>query len=150
MKPSKELLNKRDELKQAIENVCKIEPIIKAIQQKVLEENYIETFYLQFEEEKENKRILDYNLLYLAEEQEAEVIFDICHEEYLKAGFNIEEKYICPLLVAQEELREAKRNLVAQLVEIVPTNSVNVMLNNAHTKEYQQFVDTSMKYLEQF
>lgn len=89
-----------------------IRPTIEKIQQTILDAFQFPVDPKYRKEGKHIPEIVTRNFdNYLMSEADAKAYTDLLHEEYKKAGFDVEYGY-CPLLIAENLEREAKREMV--------------------------------------
>ena len=85
---------------------------------------------------------------YLMNEADFNIYLQRCHDEAIKAGFQVPEFGYCPLLIAEDLERQAEHALVNAMFEISHL-SVNDILCSGLEK-YHKFIDLSLRLLAPF
>lgn len=87
-----------------------------------------------------HKIILDPKETYLLSDKDAKIYFDECNIEAKKHGFNVKLNY-CPLLIAEDMLRKAKRALIDIWEPATGISNHDVLL----IKNREKYVDILLK-----
>jgi hypothetical protein len=92
--------------------------------------------------------ILDPNMSFLLSEQDAQVYLRRCGEERRNAGLSVSAEGNCPLLEAQELVRQAKHHLVKTMDGIGGLNLDRLIM--LPTEKYEEAVDLMLRLLAPF
>lgn len=145
MKPSNKLINAANAVFQAEALVNTLKPVITRIRAKVLNDN---NFMYDSELWHKSGKITNPSDDYMMSDDEHAIYCDILHNALIAHGFNVEPHY-CPLLMAEEQLRQANRVLCDLSIEI--HNMPNLTFDNLfRANKYNEHLDICKRYLVQF
>ncbi len=123
-----------------------IKPIIQEIQERILKENIFNiSKKWELDSKKRNyteeKRILTENRAYLMNDEDFKKYYNLCYEEYIKAGFKIEYE-TCPYLIAHHELIQAENRLIKEVSKIFKFDS-----NLIYGDKREQILDLTLSLI---
>ena len=98
-----------------------IRPIVEGYRTQILLENNFEYRDDLFESERrkpDSKFVKDEKDTYLMKDEQFTVYLGLVHEQHLSHGFDVKEFGYCPLLIAEDNTRKAKR-LVLESAEYI-------------------------------
>lgn len=139
--PTGEMINAAEDMLLAEAAVKVIAPVVDAYQRRILADG-------QWKDPDNGQVILDPNLSYhMADGDFAE--FDRrCHEARERAGLWVANAEHCPKLVAENDLRTAKRKLIDAMQPITGVDADGLLCLGL--KEYDRYVDLSQKLLARY
>jgi len=117
-----------------------VRPIVEGYQQKIINECRFKDKY--------GRPLLHASRSYQLTDEDFKDYDDFCQDEAKKAGFNVPAGY-CPLLIAEEQERQAKRNLAECMIEdlrpMVPGLTLEMLLRRL--EDYKKFIDLTLRLL---
>lgn len=144
MKPSKELVKAAENVFLAMAQTQTVRAIIEPIQIKILTNG-------QYKSKYGTRAVIvrAFDSYQMSDEDFSDYSAKL-HAEYLANGFEVEMN-ICPLLVAEDLERKAKRLLVEKSFEIMPSKIMTLeRIMTAKLELYHQYIDITLKYLARF
>jgi hypothetical protein len=114
-----------------------VRPIVEGYQKKHLE-------ILQAKNRWTGEVILNPGESYAMPDSDFLIYNQSCKEERDKAGLFVESDDFCPLLVAENMERQAKRALMETMEDII---GIKVDILTGHLKEYKQMIELTLKML---
>ncbi len=125
-----------------------IRPQIEAIQQKLINFWKFEPAPMWKERTAEGQptTITQWKHAYLIDDADAKILYDEYDIEIKKAGYTVKPRY-CPLLIAEDNTRTAKKLLIEEAQYIT---GLTVEQATRSMKSYKQLVDITLKYCAPF
>ena len=145
-KPTPDMIQAASTVFLAIAYTETIRPTIEAIQSKLLKE-------LSFKPSEKwvkmgindlPERITENKNAYLLNDEDAKKYFSLLDEEVKKAGFNVKTGY-CPLLIAEDMERKAKRLLIDTMEPITGFNTDKILCTGLDN--YKKMVELTLALL---
>lgn len=128
-------------------NVETIKPIVKEIQERILNKHKFK-ISKEFKNQERDLIVLKENRTYLLNEKDFKVYLKECRQEEIKIKL-IDESFnkdFCPLLVAEHNLIKAQNKLINLMGKPFKIKSCDIY----KTEHRKKFIDLSLSYLSQF
>ncbi len=148
-KPTQEQIRNCELVFLNMAKVDTIRPIVEKYQKKILEKHkfeakrkdereflYKETFLKYISEPKHS---------YLMKDSDSKIYFKELEDAHLEHGFNVKKDY-CPLLIAESDLIDAKRNFVNSMASLTNIKWKDV----TKLEHYSQIVELNLKFMVKF
>jgi hypothetical protein len=141
-KPTEEMITAADNVCKAKAKVFMIEPIVRNYQRLILKRHQFKV---------DGKVMLDPGLTYTLDETDAKVYYEESNKAREKAGLEVDDPEFCPLLVAENNLSEAKQDLIRSMKPITGGLDVSDFLcQEDGWEKYNKAVDLSLRLLVPF
>lgn len=126
-------------------NLSLIKPIVREYQARILAEHQwtADPGLVGVEDTKQIVLNPDHN--YLLRDEDSAVYFAECNRAREAAGLYVENEEYCPALVAEENLRLAKRNLVDAMATV--TGMTSAQLSTAKLEVHEQFINLTLRLM---
>jgi len=148
-KPSKELIECALLVFKAIAYTETIRPVVEKYQKEILAKHQF-TVSDKWVKMGEPKRvILDEGSTYLLKDKDFKVYLKEVHEQHIKHGFNVKFEY-CPLLIAEDLERQAKKTFVDQSKEFNIMDDETFDCLTWDLKNYKKYIEITLSYVAQF
>lgn len=144
-KPNGEQLNAAINVFLFMAKVETIKPIVDGYRNAILKAHqwHKDKKYLENGRYKEaDAVILDEKHTYMLSDADFKVYLAELHEQHIKHGFNVPLDY-CPLLIAEDELRKAKRHFLHTMESLTGINPDDVYKLDL----YERLVDINLKFM---
>ena len=96
--------------------------------------------------EDEQVYIIKWSHLYMAKDEEARKCFDLNNKLMKEAGFDVKPDY-CPLLIAEDLLRQAQRLLIESMHPIIKMSVDDLICSKGGMKNYTKVIDLTLGLL---
>lgn len=117
--PTQNMIDAANAVFAGMAKVETLQPIIIGIQKRLLKEGKYPCDSKWSERARcDGEYITEPNHAHLMSDENAQKYHDLLHDEYLKAGFDVKAHY-CPLLIAESDLIEAKRDLILAMEPVI-------------------------------
>ena len=143
-KPTQEMIKATEDLYVAMAFEKTVTPIVLKYQTEILLEKKFEVVD-EFKNDKNEGPIVNPSLTYLMSEADSTVYFSLCNEARIKAGLKIEKEGHCPMLVAQDIVREAKNVLLTCMHPI--TGLTLEQARSMSLENFEKYVELTLKLI---
>ena len=143
--PTQEMIDAAGKVFFCMTHLMTIEPIIKALEEKLLTEMQLK------EVRNPEKIIVDSKDIYLASEKDAELYCEAYSSVLAENGYvEFAKDGRCPLLVAKKELTLAENHLIKVMEPITQTNIELLSSSGAFLENRADLIDLTLKLLAPF
>jgi len=143
--PTQEMIDAAGKVFFCMTHLMTIEPIIKALEEKLLTEMQLK------EVRNPEKVIVDSKYLYLASEKDAELYCEAYSSILSKNGYEeFAKDGKCPFLVAKKELTMAENHLIEVMEPITQTSIELLSSSGDFLKNRAELIDLTLKLLAPF
>lgn len=141
--PTKEMIETANNLVLAMAWTNTIRPTVEAYQLKILK-------IMQPKHKRTGEIITDPKHSYLMSDEDFLIYLERINEERKKADLNVENDEQCPLLVAEDLERKAKRMFCDAMAVITKLNTDTALCSKNGLENYEKLVDLSLRLMIPF
>lgn len=145
-KPTDEQILAAETLFASMAAVQTIRPIVQKIQQEALSNG---SYRHKAENSDLGEFVTNISHTYLMSDEDFDKYLTVINAEYLKEGFTVEPGY-CPLLIAEDNERKAKRLLIDVMEPITKIKSDDLYCSKNWKENVQSFIDLTLRLLSPF
>lgn len=148
--PSPAQINAAEVVFLAMAHLALVKPIVEAYQRVILARHQwpVAPLMRSLDRLSAPEVVLDPKHSYLLSAAHSGIYFRECRKAREAAGLTVEDVDHCPALVAEEDLRKAKRALVDSLAPITGIGAKEIIEKNF--SKYEDFVELSLKLMSPF